>query len=32
MLIHTCQAFSVVRIGPRAGKIAIRLSGPVRLA
>jgi hypothetical protein len=30
--VETCQAFSVVRIGPRGGKIAIRLSGPVRLA
>ena len=30
--VDTCQASSVVRIGPRAGMIAARLSGLVRMA
>jgi hypothetical protein len=29
--VDTCQAFSVVRIGPWAGVMATRLSLPVRL-
>ncbi len=29
--VHPCQAFSVVRIGPRAGMIAACLSGLVRM-
>jgi hypothetical protein len=31
LIRRSCQAFSVVRIGPQAGVFAIRLSGSVRL-